>query len=961
MNEVAKKSPAPLQRLELGIRFGLGVALCLLGLVSYLPALSAEFVFDDHTLIEGNRTVASIGSALSAFFEPLWAFDPEGEIPNAFWRPLTVLTLAGTREVAGLSPAGFHIASLLLHLAASWAAWRLATRLLRCGTLGWLAAALFAVHPVHAESVAWASAVNDPLFSLLSLLSLERYFAWRERGLAGAPWAAGLWLFLALLSKEQAAVVPLVALVVDLSFRHLRLRDGPGRAEALRSYAPWALAGTLYLAGRVVAYQSPWAGLDQVSASFGLSAGRMALLRVEVFGSFLGTLFLPGDYQLFRQVRPVLPEGYAPMREAWVAILVWATGTGLAAWQGRRLALAMLLAIPASFILLLVNVEAAGAFPISDRYLYLPSIFASVLVVAVLARLLPRPAAFGAGLALCTAGAWVTSARSELFADDLVLYRAASAAEPDNLRGRVYLGQELLERYNESLDKEYLDEALFHFLTSLMLGYDYGERSPKLGDDEPWIERAKELDILLNNVVKGLEKDETVFISGVDRISANLGLGECTLALGGLPPEFDLEWPQLVFEHILKRFPDHPSALDGLGRTQFRQRRFEEAEATFGKVLERDRTQVKTWHNLGVLLGSLGRYDEARKCFDEALRLRPGNRRDLIEAASSAIDGQRFPQAEGYIQRLEEAYAGDLEATYLRGMLQATRGDLAGAIERFDTLLAREERHARSQLQRAKALLALGNRSEAIRGFRRAVELQPDGFEAHYNLTALLLQNPEAQAEAIPYLERAYQLSPPNERRAQLHKLLQDLLARASLSDAQATDRVLGYARLDEQRKDFVHALSWVESGRLKLEVRLSELETGAPNPELRGKLVFFLNLRGELLEGLARPDDEQYMSYLDGARESYLAGLRLEPKHFFLNRNLAMLLATRLQRMDQATAYAEAALEGIEALGRSPARSAIEASLEAIRRHQPQQGPLPDPQIPINGAGAEGPTGKGD
>jgi tetratricopeptide (TPR) repeat protein len=937
--------PAPLHRLDPGLRLGLGVTLALLGLLVYLPALSAGFVYDDHSLIEGNRTVASLGAAFGAFFEPLWAFDPEGEIPNAFWRPLTVLLLAGTREVVGLTPSGFHTVSLVLHIAATWAAWRLATRLMRCGTLGWLAAALFAVHPVHVESVAWASAVNDPLFALFALLSLERYFAWRERGLRGVPWAAGLWLLPALLAKEQAVIVPLVALVIDLAFRHLRLRGEGAGNEVVRAYAPWAIVGAVYFVGRMVAYGSVMAGLDQVSADFGLSFAREALLRVEVFGAFLESLLAPSEYRFFRQVRPELPEGHAPMLRAWAAVLVWAAATGVAAWQSRRLALAMLLAIPACFLLLLVDVEAAGAFPISDRYLYLPVIFAAVLVVGLLAKFLPRPAVFGVGLALCGAGAWSASARVAIFEDDLTLYRAAMEAEPDNLRGRVFLGDELLEVYRQTLDKEYLDEALFHFLTGLMLGFDYGKYTPKLGADEPWIKRAKELDILVNGVsVTELRKDETVFISGFDRITANLGLGECTLALGNLPPEYDLEWPQQVFEHILKRFPKMPKALDGLGRTQFRQRDYEGAEATFREVLEQDRSYVNTWHNLGVLLASLGRFDEARSCFDEALRLRPGYRDTLVKAAACAIDGARFPQVEDYIQRLERAHPEDPEAQFLRGMLCAVRGDLNGAIERFDLLLAREARHVRGHLQRAKALAALGDRSEAIRAFRRAAELQPDSFEAHYHLTTLLLQNPEAQEEAIPYLERAYQLSPPNELRSQLHGLLHGLLLRASMSDLQAMDAVMGYARLDQQRRDFVHALSWVDSARLQLQGRLAKLQSGEDDPKLRNNLVFLLNMRGELLEGLANSSEEQRESYLAGAHDSYVEGLRLEPEHFFLNYNLAILLATKLQRLDRAAAYARVALDGIDSLGQPAARAAVERTLRSILEHPPETGPFLEP-----------------
>ena len=936
---------APIVRLDAGARFALGLALVVIALAIYLTTLSAHFVYDDHILIEGNRVVADLGEALRSFFEPLWSLDPEGEIQNAYWRPLTVLVIAATRHLAGLSPKAFHLLSLLLHILATWAAWRLASRLLRSQMLGWFAAALFVAHPVQVESVAWASALNDPLFALFALVSLERYLAWRERGAAGVPWSAGLWLVPALLSKEQALVIPVVALAIDFAFGHLTLRRRETRRLMLRSFLPWLVVIGLYFVGRMVAYGSPLAGLDQVSADFGLSLGRGLLLRVEIFGSFVKLLFLPLDTRLFRQVRPVLPEHYAPMLHAWIALLLWAVATAAAAWRKRRLLLAMLLAMPAGFVLILLDYEAGGAFPISDRYLYVSVLFAAVAVVRVLSRLLPRGLAPLAAVALTLLGAWRSSGRVDVFADDLDLFRAAVEAEPDNLRTQVGLGNVLLERYHQTLDKEYLDEALFHFLTGLMLGFDYGKYQPKLGPEAPWIKRAKELDILVNGVpANKLERDETVFISPLDRIAANLGLGESTLALGNLPPEYDLEWPQKVFEHILKRFPELPRALDGLGRTLFRQGRYEEAEKVFRRALAADRTQAASWHNLGLLLASQGRFDEGRACFDEALKLRPGNRKDLLEATYCAIDGKRFPQAEAYIQTFSRTYPGDPQVHYLRGMLRATRGDLAGAIEEFDRLLAKEENNASGHLQRAKALAGLGQRTEAIRAFKRAAALQPDNFEAHEKLAYLLLQNPEAQDEALPFLERAYLLSPPTAKRAELFGLLSRTLDRGSLSEPQTLQYLLSLARFDEDRNDFVHALSWVEPARVELE---KERAARPDDPRLKRDLVFVLNMRGELFEGLAGAIEEQRDSYLVQARDSYLSGLEIEPEHFFLNYNLAVLLAAKLDRADQAIAYARKALEGIDALGDSPARTAVEEALRTIAEHKPQMGPFPDPGEP--------------
>ncbi|MDA1264844.1 MAG: tetratricopeptide repeat protein, partial [Planctomycetota bacterium] len=675
----ASKAPPALPRLDLGLRLGLGLVLALVGLAVYWPALSAEFVYDDHGLVEGNARIATVGTALQSFFEPLWGQGAGAVIDNMFWRPLTVLTLAVEKALFGLKPERFHQVSLLLHLLASWAAWRLATRLLRCPTTGWLAALLFAAHPVHVESVAWISAVNDPASALFALLSLERYFAWREGGLRGVPWAAGVLLLIGLLFKETALVVPVVAFTIDLAFRHLKLRGAEGLLDFLRAYAPWAVGALLYVVGRVVAYGSVLAGFDQASAGFGLDLGREMQLRIEILGGFLEALFVHGDPRFFRQVRPVLPHGYGPWTVAVVSSLVWLAALGAAIWQKRQLALGMLLAIPASFVLLLLKIEAAGAFPISDRFLYLTVIFAAVLVVGLIDKLAPRKATIVIGLALTVVAGLQARARVLVFEDDLSLYRAAVEAEPDNLRGRTFLGSVLFQRYKETNEKDYLDEAMFHFLKALMLGFDYGQRAPKLGADAPFIARAKELDVILNGVGRDkLELDDTVFRSGVDRMDANIGLGNCALALGQLPPEFDLDWPREIFEYILSAFPNEVRALDGLGRTYYRMGDYEKAESKFREAVDIDGTFSDAWFNLGQMLGELGRADEGRVCFDQVLRLRPGYLRALDSATRLAIDGKRYPQAEAYLQQIDQDHPGSLDAIFLRGMLRASRGDMAG-------------------------------------------------------------------------------------------------------------------------------------------------------------------------------------------------------------------------------------------------------------------------------------------
>src|SRR6187399_2197669 len=114
------------------------------------------------------------------------------------------LALVVGYKVGGGEPWAFHVLSLVFHVAATLFAWRLALRLTRSPSTAFFAALLFGLHPVHVESVAWISALNDPLFGMFALASLDSFVRWREEDSVGSAWKAAVWFLAALLSKELA-------------------------------------------------------------------------------------------------------------------------------------------------------------------------------------------------------------------------------------------------------------------------------------------------------------------------------------------------------------------------------------------------------------------------------------------------------------------------------------------------------------------------------------------------------------------------------------------------------------------------------------------------------------------------------------------------------------------------------------------------------------------------------------
>ena len=162
----------------------IALALVLAVFALYAPVLDHELtLWDDDVFVHQNPWLEPGLSAEGV----RWAFERRRA---ANWFPLTRLSFLADRELHGLSPRGVHATNVLLH-AASGVLLLGALRRLGIG-LGPAAfvAAVFALHPLHVESVAWITALNAPLFGLFALWSLYAFVRWRQGGSRGAPVAA---------------------------------------------------------------------------------------------------------------------------------------------------------------------------------------------------------------------------------------------------------------------------------------------------------------------------------------------------------------------------------------------------------------------------------------------------------------------------------------------------------------------------------------------------------------------------------------------------------------------------------------------------------------------------------------------------------------------------------------------------------------------------------------------------
>ena len=273
------------------------VLIAVLGI--WLRSLSGEFVSDDKLLILRNPQLAELSNWPSVVGRGMGSsLDAQQAQPQGTWRPLAGTLLLFTNVLGHGSPLFFHWVAVLLHLAATAAAFALALELAGSLAVALLTALLFGLHPGHVESVAWISALSDPLFATFALLALRSWIRWRKAGSMGLAWQAGALLFLGLLAKELAlAVVPL-ALAYDLASTRKT-----GRA---RDWAPFASAGLLWYAGRALSFGELSAGFAHTATWFGVGPVRLAQLRIELFGGYAWLGLWPRDLQLLHPFRPTL-------------------------------------------------------------------------------------------------------------------------------------------------------------------------------------------------------------------------------------------------------------------------------------------------------------------------------------------------------------------------------------------------------------------------------------------------------------------------------------------------------------------------------------------------------------------------------------------------------------------------------------------------------------------------------
>ncbi|HYA97404.1 MAG TPA: hypothetical protein VEH49_04860, partial [Methylomirabilota bacterium] len=348
----------------------------ILAFALFANAVPNGFVYDDHDQIEKNPYVRSAHFIGRIFTTNVWSFQGEQGATN-YYRPLMTFGYLLCRFVFGAFPFGFHLVNIFVHLGVVYLVYLVALRLFRDESSGLVAAAVFALHPVHTESVAWIAGITDLELALFCLLAFYFFLRLEEPGARDRRRACGGMVAafaLALLSKEQAMVLPVLATLYEHAVRADRNTTVLWRKVA--RYAPFWFLTAIYLAFRVLFL----GGVTPIRQHPDVTWPQAFLSGLALFGAYAGKLFWPWPLSVFYPFHKSVT--LAEPRVAAGAAALAATLVLLAVLSRRSRPHAFAVVWMLLTLAPVLNARWMAASVLAERYLYLPSVAFSWLAAA---------------------------------------------------------------------------------------------------------------------------------------------------------------------------------------------------------------------------------------------------------------------------------------------------------------------------------------------------------------------------------------------------------------------------------------------------------------------------------------------------------------------------------------------------------------------------------------------------
>ncbi|CAN5703729.1 tetratricopeptide repeat protein [soil metagenome] len=690
------------------------VAIYLLTFAAYWTAIGGEFIWDDDYYVTNNAMLRSIDGLPQIWNPAEWARGRESTMRLQYY-PMTLTSFWIEHQLWGNSSVGYHIVNVLLHATTACLLW---ITLRKCSVPGaWAAAAVFALHPINVESVAWITERKNVLsgvFYFSALLVYLKYMEIRapdrapkpqdaEEGLLSLPedetrvYALAIFLFAcALLSKSVTATLPAAILLIIWWKRgRITLKD-------VLPLIPFFILGagmgafTGYVEQTVIGASGPqW---DFAPTWLG-EIGARCIIAGRAVWFYAGKVFFPMTL-LFNYPRWTISAA-----AAWQYLFPASIVAALLALWGLRKQIGR---GPLVGVLFFVGTLApalgfANVWPmqysfVADHFAYLASIGVIVVVIASLARGIEKMVSLN------------------------MLNLAAAPAAIVILLGALLIRTSRQGLMYDSLESLWLTTLAGTNHRSVLASNNYGL----------W---------LLRNRPDRLDAAEQWFFHTLDLTDQKHPMAWFNLGLAAeRRGQFELAITR--FRNTLALQSDYPPAQFKVAEMLTKLGRRDDAIKAYRFIITQNPESEAAHQNLGDLLAKSGQYDEAIEQFAEAARINP----------DSII-----------------AHLGLAEAL-------ATQKHIPEAIGEYGQVVRIDKRNVQAIMGFGRIMMVMDKLNEAEAQFKQAINFDPKSAEAHYLLGLVYIQKGR-YPDAIGPLEKAIELAPRFEKAKQKLGEAKDLAA----------------------------------------------------------------------------------------------------------------------------------------------------------------------------------------
>lgn len=596
------------------------VGLTLATLAVYGQVITHHFIsLDDDLYVRDNPMVIG-GLTLGGI---VWAFTT---FHAANWHPLTWLSHMMDSQVFGPNAGGHLFVSALIHVLNTALVFVFLKRVTGVRWSSAIVAALFALHPLHVESVAWAAERKDTLSTFFGLLTLLAYCRYVESTSLGRYMLVVLWLSLGLMAKPMLVTWPFLMLLLDYwPLQRLGWHSGDGVKPFLKALMPLVREKIplccLVVTSMIVTFLAQSHG----GAVRGFVDAPLSLRLSNALVSYAKYLFLTFWPSGLGVYYPFSPEG-VPMWQLLLAFVLVAAITAVAFHQaGKRAYLITGWLWFLGTLIPVIGLVQVGGQSMADRYHYIPSIGLFLAIVFGLAELTaffrvgPVTVGLISAIGLLLFGS-LAGLQASRWRDSKTLFEHTLATTTNNLVVQYNLGHVLGQ------EKKY-DEAVLHFEEALRIKPDFFDALVNMG---------------VTRFEQGRPEEAVSYYQRALDVEPRSGKAHMQLGLALIQLKKDEDALQ-HFRTALELAPNNPDVRTNLGLMLARQGKLSEASLQLEEAVHLNPNSAEAHNNLGLVFLMAKQPEKSLPHFSEALRLKPDLTvaQDNLQRAQKQLAGQQ--------------------------------------------------------------------------------------------------------------------------------------------------------------------------------------------------------------------------------------------------------------------------------------------------------------------------------